>query len=111
MKIDNVESLVIKIICVVLIGQIGVGKSLIGNMLLGVNRFKNLFFLKFCIEVFQRELIVKRGFILEVVDILGLFDIYKLLEELRKEFLNCMMMINFGLYVFLLIFKMNCIIE
>lgn len=52
MKIDNVESLVIKIICVVLIGQIGVGKSLIGNMLLGVNRFRNLFFLKFCIEVF-----------------------------------------------------------
>lgn len=82
-----------------LVGNIGVGKSIIGNIILGYFVFNSSVFVVFIIVKIQYNEMLRFCKRIVVVDMFGYFDIKCLEKEILKELIKWYFFVFLGIYV------------
>lgn len=91
--------------CIVFIGKIGVGKSYIGNGILGKDDFKSKGFFVLVMRECGYRLVIRNGLFYKIFDIFGinfLDDMYKRMYE-NVDIVWCLYCIFLGFYVIVLV--------
>uniref|UniRef100_A0A8B9I100 AIG1-type G domain-containing protein n=1 Tax=Astyanax mexicanus TaxID=7994 RepID=A0A8B9I100_ASTMX len=92
---------------IVLLGKTGVGKSAVGNTILGEKVFKTECSQKSATKICQRAEIVIDGRRIVVIDTPGFFDTEMSEKDLKQEIISCLVQCAPGPHVFILVLKVE----
>ncbi|XP_072513092.1 GTPase IMAP family member 7-like [Salminus brasiliensis] len=92
---------------IVLLGKTGVGKSSVGNTILGEEVFKAQCSLKSGTHICERAERVINGKRIVVIDTPGIFDTDRSEKDLKKEIISCLVECAPGPHVFILVLKVE----